>query len=187
MSDCDDSVPAGAAGEEVTSLLPIAGEEVTSLLPISAPAVSNQMRKASALNEVLNFVWIPDSAKVWQLAKKIPVDVSEKGKDEDQLSEGLMLETKKFRAKEKCIRCAPIGTDEDMSTSAFDVPEKDLRAYDPSHSLDLNDLATMVKCISLARTYPFFVHILPLTSTGNSPPLLSPNSFFPLAFSQTKE
>jgi hypothetical protein len=171
MSDCDDSVPAGAAGEELTSLIPIsAGEELTSLIPISAPTVSNHMRKASALNEVLNFVWIPDSAKVWQLAKKIPVDVSEKGKDDDQLSEGLMLETKKFRAKEKCIRCQPVGTDEDMSTTAVDVPEKDLRAYDPSHSLDLNDLATVVKSFSLARTYPFVVHILPLISTGTPSP-----------------
>jgi hypothetical protein len=171
MSDCDDNVPAGAPGEELTSLL-----------PISAPAVSNHMRKASALSEVLNFVWIPDSAKVWQLAKKIPVDVSEKGKDEDQLSEGLMLETKKFRAKEKCIRCQPVGTDEDMNATTVDVPEKDLRAYDPSHSLDLNDLATMVKSFSLA-------HILPLISTGNYPPPppspLTPS--FPLAFFRTIE
>ena len=69
------------------------------------------------------------------------------GDEEDASSDGLMVETKKFRAKEKCIRCQPVGTEQDISTAFVDVPEKDLLAYDASHSLDLNDLATMVRII----------------------------------------
>ena len=99
---------------------------------------------------------------MWQLAKKVPVprDAVSAGGDD------LMVETKKFRAKEKCVRCQPVGT-EDISTACVDVPEKNLLAYDPSHSLDLNDVATMVRSVliltenhsptSLTLTHPLVI------------------------------